>query len=73
MISRIKPNMNALPKLTNSISTNRLASCVDRIQKVNGALRSIRVPPLTGVMTIAKELPGNGHGLFLMMWTDLST
>lgn len=41
--------------------------------KVNGALRSIRVPPLTGVMTIAKELPGNGHGLFLMMWTDLST
>lgn len=39
----------------------------------NGEWRthSTRVPPLTVAMTIAKEPPGSGPGLFRTMWKDL--
>ena len=62
-----KQSMNASPRLTNSISTNQSASCVDWTQKVNGVLHSIHAHLLTAAMIIVKEQLGNGLGLCRMM------
>lgn len=53
-----------LPKVIRLIMTSRPGSCADSIHSGSGVNRSIRTLPITGMMTIAKGMPGNGAGSF---------